>query len=673
MKSIKIILIFIVLSAIALLQAIISVGIWINKEDNNLIELTYPYLDESYNLQRGGQRSDRSLLPTNATLNNKENNNNNNRLDFAVIGFPRCGTTFLLEQLQEHKDVTMSKGDYCQIHNVTSGAERVSSWLQSASYDNANTKYGIKCSTMVRDMSGIENLMKISNNTRLVVGIRHPVKLFESFYNYRVLGTYNNNANDNVLESHIIPNPRELLDGTKHWKGVSTASARFDAYLKQLAKLPLDENERKTMLDETLWPKRISPNPYKVFMYTTEQLQDKNETRQVQFQTDLQHHLGLDSPFRDFNKASKANAAHNTQWYKEQIDICEPQYAQIRKKLVQQGRISSEWIINRFIQSDDVVVSDKDYFISTLRTWGNDPCQFPTNKEDDSAPRIAWLMSFPNSGTSYTKHLVDVVSGYNTASNYIETVMRSNDFIWEGLSDGPFYSASPSTYNDKNWTISPTGFVLTKTHCGSYCLWCKSEHYISSAAQFSRSCGRTDRGYYSKTLAKRAIHVIRDPFSNIVARFHLDYQAKLRQQNETNIIYTRDEKGFRKMCSELDSSEDIATSPFYRDIRHLVKAIPCSSDFFRYVQWHNLAHITTLNLDIPTLIIHYENYTHNFNQTVDKLHNFLQLDMKNPPPLFVMGKTYREYFTREERTAVKEMVEKLSTKKTWENVRHYFQ
>lgn len=374
MKSIKIILVFIVLSAISLLQAIISVGIWINKEDNNLIELTYPYPDESYNLQRGGQRSDRSLLPTNATLNiNKSNSYDNIGLDFAVIGFPRCGTTFLLEQLQKHKDVTMSKGDYCQIHNVTSGAERVSSWLQSASYDNAKSKYGIKCSTMARDMSGIENLMKISNHTRLVVGIRHPVKLFESFYNYRVLGTNNNNANDNVLESHIIPNPREL-DGTKHWKGVSTASARFDAYLKQLAKVPLDENERKTMFDERLWPKKISPNPYKVFIYTVEQLHDKNETRQIQFQIDLQQHLGLNSPFGDFSKASKANGVLNFVRYKEQMDICDPQHARIRKKLVQQGRISSDWIINRFIESDDVVVSDKDYFTSTLRKWGNDPC-----------------------------------------------------------------------------------------------------------------------------------------------------------------------------------------------------------------------------------------------------------------------------------------------------------
>ena len=276
----------------------------------------------------------------------------------------------------------MSKGEFCQVHNVTSGAERVSSWLtdisNSSDTSENKTKYGIKCPTMVRDMSAIQNLMKISDHTRLVVGVTHPVKWFENFYNYRVLEMYNNN----VITEHVfgrmsgrsIPKPRELLNDTKHWKDVSTASARFDAYLKQLAKVPLDENERKSMFDERLWPKRISPNPYKVFIYTVEQLHDKNETRQVQFQTDLQHHLGLNSPFRDFSKASKANAVKKYVRYKEQIDICEPQYVRIRKKLVQQGRTSSEWIINRFVESDDVVVSDKDYFISILRTWGDDPC-----------------------------------------------------------------------------------------------------------------------------------------------------------------------------------------------------------------------------------------------------------------------------------------------------------
>ena len=368
MKTVQIALTSIAVSAIALLQAIISVGIQINIQDNDL-QLTFP---ESYNMRGGGYRDRRRL-----------NYDNNLHLDFALIGFPKTGTTFLLKQLEDHSQIRMSKGEFCQVHNVTSGAERVLSWLTDISNSSdtstsGNTKYGIKCPTMVRDMSAIENLIKISDHTRLIVGVTHPVRWFEHFYNYRVLEMYNNNQiTEHVfgrMSGRSIPKPRELLNGTKHWKDVSTASARFDAYLKQLAKVPLDENERKTMFDERLWPKKISPNPYKVFIYTVEQLHDKNETRQIQFQIDLQQHLGLNSPFGDFSKASKANGVLNFVRYKEQMDICDPQHARIRKKLVQQGRISSDWIINRFIESDDVVVSDKDYFTSTLRKWGNDPC-----------------------------------------------------------------------------------------------------------------------------------------------------------------------------------------------------------------------------------------------------------------------------------------------------------
>ena len=115
------------------------------------------------------------------------------------------------------------------------------------------------------------------------------------------------------------------------------------------------------------------PNPYKVFIYTVEQLNDKNKTRQVQFQTDLQHHLGLETPFLDFDEVPKANVGDSTP-YKEHIDICDSQYAAIRDELVQQGRKSRDWIVNKFIKSSDVVVSDKDYFSSALKEWGEDPC-----------------------------------------------------------------------------------------------------------------------------------------------------------------------------------------------------------------------------------------------------------------------------------------------------------
>ena len=111
---------------------------------------------------------------------------------------------------------------------------------------------------------------------------------------------------------------------------------------------------------------------------------------------------------------------------------------------------------------------------------------------------------------------------------------------------------------------------------------------------------------------------------------------------------------------------------FYQYVFEDVKDIPCHADFFRYIQWHNLAFATTDELGIPTHVIHYENYTNNFNETKDLLLNFLDQEQVHEPPLFETGKTYREYFTDGEVEAISVMFKKLASTKAWRYLRHYF-
>ena len=144
-----------------------------------------------------GFRSDIKLRSYSSCGGGEEINSDNNksvRLDFAIIGFPKTGTSFLFDVLKDHPDIVMgerpemkySYREFCQIHNKD-GVEQTMAWLNNVSIAAAVSPkiYGIKCPTMVRGMSAIDNLVKMSDHTRLVVGVRHPLFWFESFYNFR--------------------------------------------------------------------------------------------------------------------------------------------------------------------------------------------------------------------------------------------------------------------------------------------------------------------------------------------------------------------------------------------------------------------------------------------------------------------------------------------------------
>ena len=179
---------------------------------------------------------------------------------------------------------------------------------------------------------------------------------------------------------------------------------------------------------------------------------------------------------------------------------------------------------------------------------------------------------------------------------------------------------------------------------------------------------------YDKEILGRAVHVIRDPFDNIVSRFHLTHKHFEKTGQTDNLeLYPRSRDGFRSFCNDMDQrfhQEELATEA-YRDVLNVMTSVPCHADLFRYIQWHNLAFATTTELAIPTMIIHYENYTNNFDETKDNLLEFLGQEATHEPPMFETGKTYREYFTEEEIEAVTTMFSKLASDKTWRSVKHY--
>lgn len=88
-----------------------------------------------------------------------------------------------------------------------------------------------------------------------------------------------------------------------------------------------------------------------------------------------------------------------------------------------------------------------------------------------SSLQIAWLMSFPNSGTSYTSKLIRHVSLTRTASNYGNEERGAVGLSVAVFSDqptGPFYQ---NAFIHPEYTL-PQNYALTKTHCGCRCEMC---------------------------------------------------------------------------------------------------------------------------------------------------------------------------------------------------------
>mmetsp|Transcript_31053 Transcript_31053/g.68167 ORF Transcript_31053/g.68167 Transcript_31053/m.68167 type:complete len:489 (+) Transcript_31053:176-1642(+) len=326
-----------------------------------------------------------------------------------------------------------------------------------------------------------------------------------------------------------------------------------------------------------------------------------------------------------------------------------------------------------------------------------------TNADTFQEPRVAWLMSFPNSGTSYTLRLAQWASNVTAATNYGDECdldpKGRNVPLYPNMANGPALKY-PYKYS------LPTGYALTKTHCGGRCTHCSPDKYVETQLTFHEQClqgnrmeplkkdsnpspqnirnkGKSERVMevrYPESLVARAVHVIRDPFNNVVARFHLDwgkYNHKADKDKDAKAFvekYTYDPNGFLKWCKSIDDVyiKDEEKSRFIsEEVLELFKQIPCHGDFFRYIQWHNLAVATTAKLDLPTYVLHYENYATEFEQTKDELMNFLELDIVGEVPEFIPGKSYRNYFTKEQRVASLKLMKKLANPETWRLLDRY--
>ena len=306
----------------------------------------------------------------------------------------------------------------------------------------------------------------------------------------------------------------------------------------------------------------------------------------------------------------------------------------------------------------------------------------------DADPRglqIAWLMSYPNSGTTYTSHFIRKTTGTKTATNYAELrldpeVLRGRQSkesipVFDDQPAGPFWA-------DSNETEPQHGFVLTKTHCGALCMYCPPEQYTQMIHHFRHRCLRSDKllvengtktitkSFYLPTRVKKAVHLIRDPLDNVVSRFRYE-----RMNGRLALGFNSTREDFRTYCKEMNKEFLPALKRgryIEPGVRRDIEMIPCHAELVKWIEWHNMAFIVSKDLGLETFVLHYEDYSHRFHNITSELLSFLELKAKYNPPGFEAFKEYKDYFDQDERKAAAIAIQMMSLQETWTYISRYF-
>eukprot|EP00956_Cyclotella_meneghiniana_P036204 scaffold122818_cov41-Cyclotella_meneghiniana.AAC.3 len=309
-------------------------------------------------------------------------------LDFAIIGFPKTGTTSMLRHLSEITHMPPSES--CSLTDNTSGIvklvkdmysdqnKRLEAIDKNGHVFDDSTLRGLKCPQDLSSEVSMHNYAKYFPNTKLIVGVRHPVRWFESLYNFRV---------SNVPWKKMLHTSKLTRGCTYGSQGVCAHRANFADYLSQLGKTPMDTSDERNLLSMGLSP--VKSPVGKVFLYDVSQLSESEEDgaiiQSTQFRRDLQDFLGLNvdiPPFPRIDTSRRFDFLEPVKKQTEQdrIDICDADHDRIRQVLMDKARIASRWMKDYFLKSADVVVSNREHFLEILDGWNEDPCNVVVSK-----------------------------------------------------------------------------------------------------------------------------------------------------------------------------------------------------------------------------------------------------------------------------------------------------
>jgi len=181
---------------------------------------------------------------------------------------------------------------------------------------------------------------------------------------------------------------------------------------------------------------------------------------------------------------------------------------------------------------------------------------------------------------------------------------------------------------------------------------------------------------YPIHLIEGAVHLMRSPLDNIVSRFHNLWDGENKDfQNK----FPRNQNGFVHFCQAQDGERDLSKheikAGIKQDVIELFVDVPCYADFYRYLQWHNLANEMIIKRDLETIRIHYKEFeAGTSNDTTGKLLKFLNIEKMHEAERadpFESNKSYNAHYTNEQKKNILKLIKHVANTDTWLMLNRY--
>lgn len=339
----------------------------INQELNNS---TYDHSEDS--IVPISTTNSSLVLLTNETQS-ADSHQNRSGLDFIIAAFPKSATSILQIVLQEHNEIqmlrktsTLKDGTNKLEEYVLQNKEKVKELFEHIEQmrsttpdgDGHDVKLGIKwpraiVGNYIQFMNHMREMNPGGKDPKLIIGMRHPIRWFESRYNFnhrigRDVPSLSSLINIDQDDDLIL---QSFIDITQ-----------YEKHIKQLGLVDLDPEDL-----ERIGENYIRTNN-EVFFYLQEQLEDE-AVAETLFE-ELRTFLDLHTPIYD-----KELLAEGVYPKKTIFDICSADFANLRKLLNTNGNRTATWIKEKLMHGEGVIIGGKTGFSRLIEKWGKDPCE----------------------------------------------------------------------------------------------------------------------------------------------------------------------------------------------------------------------------------------------------------------------------------------------------------